>query len=234
MKIVVLGGAGVTTEWGVPDGSALPKMYKPQRGKAHTLDGYHAAMEEIRKMMVPTALAPGAARPRLAIAEVVERLSAAVPGGVSCFTLNIDGLWPEACAVHGTVQEDNVVLTGTVPAEVEEERKRRYAMLATALDDADMILICGMLGRTLSINDVLKRHAAGCSICWVDPDHSLVGLPLQITHQLQIKKVTVRDFLLWPPDEWALQLGYEWVARPPGVDVRSRPLPCSHDGGKTS
>jgi hypothetical protein len=70
----------------------------------------------IREMMVPTALAPGAVRPRLAIAEVVEQLSAAVPGGVSCFTLNIDGLWPEACAVHGTVQEDNVVLTGTVPA----------------------------------------------------------------------------------------------------------------------
>jgi NAD-dependent SIR2 family protein deacetylase len=190
MKIVVLGGAGVTTELGVPDGSALPKMYKPQRGKADTLDGYYAAMEGIREMMVPTALAPGAVRPRLAIAEVVEQLSAAVPGGVSCFTLNIDGLWPEACAVHGTVQEDNVVLTGTVPAEVEEERKVRYAKLATALDDADRILICGMSGRTLSINDVLKHHATGCNIWWVDPDHSCVGLPLRTAQRLQIKKVT--------------------------------------------
>jgi hypothetical protein len=140
---------------GVPDGSALPEMYKPQRGRADKLAGYVAAMEGIREMMVPTVLEPGAVRPRLAIAEVVERLSAAVPGGVSCFTLNIDGLWPEACAVHGTIQEDNVVLTGTVPAKFEEERKRRYEMLATALDEADMILICGMSGRTLSINDVL-------------------------------------------------------------------------------
>jgi hypothetical protein len=58
---------------------------------------------------------PGATR--TPIAALVERLSAAVPGGVSCFTLNIDGLWPEACAVHGSIREDNVVLTGTVPEE---------------------------------------------------------------------------------------------------------------------
>jgi hypothetical protein len=46
--------------------------------------------------------------------------------------------------------------------------RRRYEKLAIALGEAEMSLICGMSGRTLSINDVLKRNATGCSIWWVD------------------------------------------------------------------
>jgi NAD-dependent SIR2 family protein deacetylase len=218
MKIVVLGGAGVTKEWGVRDGAALPQLYYVRRGKKDALQGYNAAVELAASFFVPTLPEP---RPRLAVAELVERLSRAAPRGVSCFTLNIDGLWPQACAVHGSIPERNVVLVGVVPARVEKVRVRRYAKLAAALRAADRILICGMSGRTDSINDVLKSNAAACRIWWVDPDHTRVGLPLPTSNRLRITKVTgtVRDFLTNPPDEWAALLGYDWVARAPAVVV---------------